>query len=66
MTPQDLMNLPYAGMAEKKLRKAGMWMLTPMEKIEKKMDALAVSLDDAQEAMHSIEHEMENLNEIHD
>lgn len=61
MTPQDLMNLPHAGMAEKQLRKAGMWRLTPVEKIEKEMDALAVSLDDAQEAMHSIEHEMEKL-----
>lgn len=25
MTPQQLMDLPYAGMAEKQLRKAGMW-----------------------------------------
>lgn len=25
MTPQDLMNLPYAGMAEKQLRKDGRW-----------------------------------------
>ena len=66
MTPQDLMDMPYAGMAEKQLRKSGMWLLTPLEKIEKEMDALALSLDDAQEAMHSIEHEMENLNETND
>lgn len=26
--PQDLINLPYAGMAEKELRKAGMWRVT--------------------------------------
>ena len=61
MTPQDLMDLPYAGMAEKQLRKDGRWRLTPREKVEKTMDALAVSLDDAQSAMHNIEHEMEKL-----
>ena len=25
MTPQELMDLPYAGMAEKKLRELGVW-----------------------------------------
>lgn len=31
MTPQQLMDLPSAGMAEKALRKAGLWRLTPLE-----------------------------------
>jgi hypothetical protein len=35
--------------------------LTPQEKISNAMDALAMSLDDAQEAFTKIEKEMENL-----
>lgn len=31
VTPQQLMDLPSAGMAEKALRKAGLWQLTPLE-----------------------------------
>ncbi len=31
MTPQDLINLPGAGNAEKQLRKMGKWVLTPLE-----------------------------------
>lgn len=49
MTPQQLINLPYAGMAEKALREAGMWRLTEQEKTEKR-------LDDALGALEEIEH----------
>ena len=31
LTPQQLMDMPYAGMAEKKLRKEGRWRLTQQE-----------------------------------
>lgn len=31
MTPQELMDLPYAGDAEKQLRKDGKWLLDPKE-----------------------------------
>ena len=31
MTPQDLINIPGAGNAEKQLRKMGKWQLTPLE-----------------------------------
>jgi hypothetical protein len=61
MTPQEYMDLPYAGMAEKELRRRGKWQLTPREKISKAMDALDVLLDDAQETFATIEHEMENM-----
>lgn len=61
MTTQDLMNLPYAGMAEKQLRKDGMWRLTPLEKIESAIGKLENGLCDAQEVVTEIEHEMENL-----
>ena len=31
VTPQQLMDLPSAGMAEKALRRSGLWQLTPLE-----------------------------------
>lgn len=31
MTPQELIDLPYAGMAEKELRKCGEWELDAVE-----------------------------------
>lgn len=31
MTPQDLIDLPYAGMAEEELRKSSSWILRPEE-----------------------------------
>lgn len=31
MTPQQLIDLPFYGMAEKELRKAGKWLDTPLE-----------------------------------
>jgi len=48
MTPQQLIDLPGAGNAEKQLRKMGKWQLTPQEKIEK-------ALDDALEDLEQIE-----------
>lgn len=57
MHPQELMDLPYAGMAEKKLRHAGLWQLTPHEKIENALGDLETALDKAQEAAENIEDE---------
>lgn len=45
VTPQQLMDLPSAGMAEKALRKAGLWQLTPQEKIENALDDVLCDLD---------------------
>jgi len=34
MTPQELMDLPYAGMAEKQLREKDLWILDPEENLD--------------------------------
>lgn len=34
MTPQELMDLPYAGMAEKRLREKSSWILEPQENLD--------------------------------
>ena len=46
MTPQELMDLPYAGMAEKQLRRLGKWRLTELEKLEAKWEKCMDSLYD--------------------
>lgn len=35
MTPQELMDLPFAGMAEKELRKCGEWDLEAVEMLNR-------------------------------
>lgn len=62
MTPQDLMNLPYAGMAENVLRNRGMWILTPKERffdamsgIENAIDELKSYAEDADTAFRNLE-----------
>lgn len=57
MHPQELMDLPYAGMAEKELRKRKLWQLTPHEKIEHALGDLDDALDKAQDAMYDIKNE---------
>ena len=59
--PHDLINLPGAGNAEKALRKAGMWRLTPMEMIEKATDNLRGYVDDIQSAADDCEYAMRDL-----
>lgn len=49
MTPQQLMDLPYAGMAEKQLRKYAMWRKTPMEIIKESIDGAENAIDEAQQ-----------------
>ena len=58
MTPQQLMDLPSAGMAEKALRKAGLWQLTPQEKLAKALDTLSYSIDEAADAIDDAQHDM--------
>lgn len=58
MTPQQLMDLPHAGMAERQLRKDGRWELTPHERIAKNMDDLSMAIDDAQSAVYNIEKDL--------
>lgn len=55
MTPHELINLPYAGMAEKELRKAGMWRKDPSEYIEDALGDLEVAIDMAKNAQYAIE-----------
>lgn len=49
MTPQQIMDLPYAGMAEKQLRKEGKWRKTPMEIIEQSIYCAENAIDEAQQ-----------------
>lgn len=51
MTPQQLMDLPGYGAAEKWLRKAGKWRLTPEEKLEQAMYRIAAAISDASDAI---------------
>ena len=61
MTPQDLINLPGAGNAEKQLRKMGKWQLTPLEKLAKAMDSLNSSIDDAADAIDDAQDEITTI-----
>ncbi len=61
MTPQDLINLPGYGNAEKQLRKMGKWQLTPLEKIAKAMDNLNYSIGDAADAIDDAQDEMTKI-----
>jgi len=61
MTPQDYMDLPYAGMAERELRKRRLWQLTPQEKISKAIDDLAGFIGDAQSALDDAEYEFSQI-----
>ena len=58
MTPQELMDLPYAGDAEKQLRRLNMWHLTEKEKLDRAKDNIAGNITDAidqlQEALDAI------------
>ena len=61
MTPQDLINLPGAGNAEKQLRKMGKWQLTPQEILSKALDNLNSSIDDAADAINDAQGEMTTI-----
>jgi len=52
MTPQELMDLPGYGSAEKQMRKDGRWRLSPTEIIEKALDD---AFHDIEQAAHYIE-----------
>ena len=66
MTPQDLINLPGAGNAEKQLRKMGKWQLTPQEKLAKALDSLNSSIDDAADAIDDAADAIDDAqNELH-
>jgi hypothetical protein len=55
MTPQELIDMPGYGKAEKHLRMIGEWVISPKEKLEALIGKLETSLDDAQLAMSNIE-----------
>ncbi len=56
-----LINLPGYGSAEKELRKAGLWLLTPNEKIEKLMRRLSDAVEDVNDAATDCEYAMKDL-----
>lgn len=57
MTPQELMDLPYAGMAENTLRSKGAWSYTQEEK-------LLMVFDKMKEAHYELEGAMYDLEEL--
>ena len=61
MTPQDLIDLPGYGNAEKQLRKMGKWQLTPQENLSKALDNLNSSIDDAADAINDAQGEMTTI-----
>lgn len=55
MTPHELMDLPYAGMAEKQLRSAGKWSYTQEEKLEMVFDKMKEAHYELEGAMYDVE-----------
>lgn len=55
MTPQEIMDLPAYGMAEKQLRKQKNWRLDPSELL----DGVYQKIDSASDAIRDAEHEIE-------
>lgn len=55
MTPQQLMDMPGAGNAEKWLRKSGKWELTAAETITEKLDLMRDQLDDIETELNILE-----------
>lgn len=55
MTPQELMDLPYAGMAEKQLRSEGKWSHTQEEKLVMIFDKMQEAYEALQEGMYDLE-----------
>ena len=49
MTPQQLIDLPFYGMAEKELRKAGKWRRDKSEVLLNDLEEALCSLSDAKE-----------------
>lgn len=61
LTPQELMDLPYYGQAEKHLRKSGRWVLTKAEELEKIIFDMVRELNNAAEAITCVDNMLEEL-----
>lgn len=61
MTPQEIMNLPYAGMAEKQLREQKGWRLDPSEKLRLIMDKISNDVDELIEYSSAASCHLEDL-----
>ena len=61
MNVHRLINLPGYGNAQKELRKAGLWQLTPEEQAAKIFGNLARSIDDAKSAIDDADNELSEL-----
>jgi hypothetical protein len=59
--PQTLINLPGAGNAEKELRKAGLWRLTPEERLECAISDLVGAVDIAQDFAKDLEYQWNKM-----
>lgn len=57
LTPQQLMDMPGAGDAQKQLRKEGRWKLTRDERISASLDSLMNAVDDAHDAVYEFDKE---------
>ncbi len=53
LTPQELIDLPGYGAAERQLRKDGRWLLTPEEKMDMAIDAIRAAETAAIEAQEA-------------
>jgi hypothetical protein len=59
--PHDLINLPGAGNAEKALRKAGLWLLTPEEKLSRAIDDLIGSIEATKDFADTLEYQWRKM-----
>lgn len=60
MTPQQLIDLPGYGSAEKQLRKMGKWKLTPEEQFEANVSKVMGSIEDAIGAITDAENDLDS------
>ncbi len=57
----DLINMPGYGNAEKQLRKAGMWLLTPEEKLQQAIDDVVGAVEIANDFAQSLEYQWNKM-----
>jgi hypothetical protein len=60
----ELINTPGAGKAEAALRKAGLWKLTPQEKLQRAMYNLGGYIDDMQSVASDCEDALNDVEKI--
>lgn len=61
MTPQEIMDLPYCGMAEKQLRKQRDWRFSPNEELHMIIELAQYAVDQASSSISGAEEHLETL-----